>query len=285
MKVVLVYNAKSGSIGDVDIIRHTFKNASIDIKAWIELDDNIEKNLQPFIQADDNIAVIGGDGTISTIAGLLANTKAVLIPLPGGTLNHFTKDLGISQSLDEALKNSKLVKPQQIDVAKVNDKIFINNSSIGLYSTSLKIRKAFEGNVGKLPATVIASIWAFIRFRTYIVEVDNETYHSPFIFIGNNRYDFKLPSSIERKELNKGNLTVFIANTTSRRRLFAIAFHALIGKSRYKDEFRILYKSSVTVKTHRTKVHVSCDGEITNMNTPLHYKIEPLSLWVISGTK
>src|SRR4051794_24399766 len=47
----------------------------------------------------DVIVSGGGDGTISAVAGALAETGKTLGVLPLGTLNHFAKDLGIPLEL------------------------------------------------------------------------------------------------------------------------------------------------------------------------------------------
>src|SRR5215212_852119 len=51
----------------------------------------------------DGVVVGGGDGTINTVAGVLAGTGIPLGLLPLGTLNHFAKDLGIPLDLDGAV--------------------------------------------------------------------------------------------------------------------------------------------------------------------------------------
>ena len=50
------------------------------------------------------LLVAGGDGTIATAAATLVDTPAELAVLPGGTLNHFARDLGISTVAAEAVE-------------------------------------------------------------------------------------------------------------------------------------------------------------------------------------
>src|SRR5689334_22179215 len=50
------------------------------------------------------ILVSGGDGTIATAASELLNSETELAILPGGTLNHFARDLGVSTEAAEALE-------------------------------------------------------------------------------------------------------------------------------------------------------------------------------------
>jgi len=79
----------------------------------------------------------------------MKDTEAVLMPLPGGTLNHFTKDLGVPQSLPDAMEYFKAAKKVKIDTGQVCNKTFINNSSIGIYPDSLMDRNEHKKKYGK----------------------------------------------------------------------------------------------------------------------------------------
>ena len=48
-------------------------------------------------------------------------------------LNHFAKDLGLPLELNDAATVITTGEQRAIDVAEVNGRVFINNSSIGLY--------------------------------------------------------------------------------------------------------------------------------------------------------
>lgn len=281
MKIVLVYNPKSGSSLSASILRRRCQAAGIEIKKLIAIKDGFESKLAPFIEKGDIIGVIGGDGTISAVAGLVAETRATLLPLPGGTLNHFTKDLGIAQDIDEALRRAVGAKPRLIDVGCVNDTIFINNSSLGVYPASLLTREEFENRVGKWPAAMAASLRALVRMKTYNVIVSGHTFTTPFIFVGNNHYRLDKIGGTERKHLDKGVLTVYIVKTRSRRMLLKIALFALIGKAEQLPDFEIFHPKRLTIDTKRPTVSVSHDGEVSKMTTPLDYEIKKKALRVL----
>ncbi len=84
----------------------------------------------------------GGDGTVSAVASVVCKTDKTLGVLPLGTLNNFSKDLGIPQNIEDAVKIIAGNKVKTIDVGEVNGRIFINNSSIGLYPHIVKRREA-----------------------------------------------------------------------------------------------------------------------------------------------
>lgn len=282
MKIILVYNPKSGSALRKSELRQKFAAAAIDIDEFIAIEKGFEKYLSPYIAEGRNIGVIGGDGTISAVAGLVANTNATLIPLPGGTLNHFTKDLGVPQDIDDALAHLKKRHPRTVDIASINEKMFINNSSIGLYPASLRDREEIEPHLGKWPAAVAASLRALVHFKTYHVTIGDTFVTTPFIFVGNNRYSLDSPGGTERSSLTEGILTVYIAKTQSRFTLLKIALFALVGKSNQVTEFEEFYPKTLTIETKRRHLSVSHDGEVSKLAPPLTYSIHIKALRILA---
>src|SRR5688572_16239962 len=63
------------------------------------------------------ILVSGGDGTIASAADALAGTECELAVLPGGTLNHFARDLGLPRDdLGACLEIAATGEARSIDV-------------------------------------------------------------------------------------------------------------------------------------------------------------------------
>ena len=85
---------------------------------------------------EDGIAIVvagGGDGTVNAVASHLAGSDIALGVLPLGTLNHFAKDARIPLELEAAVRTIATGRRVPMDAAEVNGRLFINNSSIGLY--------------------------------------------------------------------------------------------------------------------------------------------------------
>ncbi|MDN5274395.1 MAG: uncharacterized protein JWP06_296 [Candidatus Saccharibacteria bacterium] len=274
MKVVVVYNPKSGGGLTRSELRALFNKYDLTIDTFVPIDDKMSRKLAPFIKKKATIVAVGGDGTLSGVAGLIAGTPAVFAPLPGGTLNHFTKDLGISQDIEEAVARLSHAKIQEIDVARVNGTVFINNSSIGLYPSSLRMRDRFEQYLGKWLAALISSIRTLVRFRTYNVTIGDETFRTPFVFVGNNIYSLEGLGGVTRNRLNKGVLSVFIARTSSRLVLFKIVLFALIGQMHLLDEFDERKTTRLSIVSKRKRLSVSRDGEVMHLKPPLTYEIQ-----------
>jgi diacylglycerol kinase family enzyme len=176
--------------------------------------------------------------------------------------------------MDKAIARLKSATVHGVDVVNVNGEIFINNSSIGLYPSSLRFRNKFEKYLGKWLAAIIASIRAFVRLRTYNVTIDDETFRTPFVFVGNNQYQLDGVGGATRESLDKGDMSVFIARTSSHWALFKIALFALIGKARVLDEFDERKTKKLVIESRRKRLSVSHDGEVSRVKSPLVYEIK-----------
>lgn len=284
MNVTLVYNSKSGKGFSAEELRARFKKHGITIDRMLRFSDEIKAELQTYSKSGGIIAVVGGDGTMSSVANVIAGNKATMMPLPGGTLNHFTKDLGISQDLDEALSQAVKSRPKRIDVARVNGKIFLNNSSIGLYPFAVHVRSHFEDVLGKWPAAAIGSLRALLRYRLYSVTIDSETIKTPFIFVGNNDYHLESLNSAGRRKLTGGVLSVYVLKTQSVWQLFKVLLQFMVGRLKYSPDAKIWQTKRLTIQSKGAKIRVTRDGEQEKLTTPLEYIIEPESLIVIGSS-
>ena len=261
------------------------------IKANVHLASNGEELLditRRAVQGDAQIIVAGGgDGTISTVASLLVGTNKTLGVLPLGTLNHFAKDLRIPPDIEEAIRVIAHGYSITVDVGTVNERFFINNSSIGLYPEIVHHRERHQRRgLSKWTAFVYATLLVLRRFRLLNVRLlaDEKSiaHRTPFVFIGNNEYKTNLLEVGKRDSLSDGQLSLYIAPLTRRWHLFRFILRALFDRLSDEKDFEVITTGEVWVETRRKRrLRVAMDGEITIMDVPLHYRIHPGALRVI----
>jgi len=232
------------------------------------------------------IVAAGGDGTVSAVAGALAETDKSLGVLPLGTLNHFAKDLKIPLDINEAIETVTSGQTIRVDAAEVNGHLFINNSSFGLYPEVVHGRELHERlGHGKWNSLLRSAIRVFQRYPVFVVRIDSNDERivtsTPFVFIGNNEYEIEGLNIGKRQALNKGKLAVYTTRRTGRLSLFRIAIRALFGRLRQEKDFVNFLTDEVTIETPRRLVRVAMDGEVAMLETPLRYRIVPDALRVI----
>ncbi|HEX5097219.1 MAG TPA: diacylglycerol kinase family protein, partial [Acidimicrobiia bacterium] len=175
------------------------------------------------------VAVAGGDGTIRCAAEVLANTDVALLPIPAGTHNHFAKALGIA-TLDDAILAAKTGHRAAIDVARVNGKLFVNNSSLGTYPGVVAEREQHEGRMPKPLANVIAVFHQLRAGRRLTVDIDGRPRRAWLVFVGNGAYGENLVDITTRESLRDGVLDVRIVRADQRFARLRLIVDALRGR-------------------------------------------------------
>jgi YegS/Rv2252/BmrU family lipid kinase len=230
----------------------------------------------------------GGDGTISAVGAALTGTGITLGVLPMGTLNHFAKDMHIPLELDDALIAIAAGNVTKIDVGNVNDRIFLNNSSLGLYPDVVRDRERKQRRLGW--GKWRAFLWAVARVlrRNSSIDVrltiDNRAVSRkvPFIFIGNNEYVMEGFSIGERRSLDEGYLGLYMARHSGRLGLLKLAVLMLLGRLRQAQDFDAVAVEEIEIVSRKKQFRVAIDGEVTMMDMPLRYRIMPNALSVIA---
>ncbi|MES3039508.1 MAG: YegS/Rv2252/BmrU family lipid kinase [Bdellovibrionota bacterium] len=293
-EIAVLINETGGSFKKTeDLTWNTIKsNCESDTKnilLWRGPPDEMSKIATQLIkQKIKRLVIGGGDGTISSVANKIAGTDVELGILPLGTLNHFAKDNGIPLVMDQAINLAINGNSKKVDVAKVNDEVFLNNSSIGLYPRITKVRnhKIEKLGMGKLFSLILAAWQIVSRMHLYKISINVdgkiENRKASFVFVGNNEYTFALWELGKRKSLTQGSLSIYLGNQSTRWALFALALRGLFNRLDQAKDFKSYKAESLTLNTkHRKQLLVSLDGEVKNLQTPLNYQIYPQHLRVV----
>ena len=243
--------------------------------------DNVKKGVELIIAA-------GGDGTMGSVAGELAGSKAVMGIMPLGTLNHFARDLGIRFDIAEAAKVIAQAKTRKVDIAEVNGHTFINNASIGLYPLMVMDRDGQRKRLGrsKRLAMLVASLRTMARFHSRRLTLSTDggeaKVDTPLLFVGNNDYQVALPSAGRREALDDGELCVMVMRSKSLPGFLAAIGRALIGIKRREEMVRVSGVKELKVDSPRSHLSVAMDGETVSLKPPLVFRIRPGALNVIA---
>jgi len=294
MTVIVLTNAQAGTSGQPQEERESeirqalsADGLSADVRSVPprQLPDAARRALG---ERPDAVVAAGGDGTLSSIAGVLAGSGMPMGVLPLGTLNHFAKDLNIPTDLKQAAGIIRAGLVRDIDVAAVNGRIFINNSSIGIYPHVVRERDEQWQRLGrgKWPAMISAGIGVFRRHPMLGVRIstntDSRASTTPFVFVGNNEYKLSLFSLGGRDRLDRGQLCLYIAHHTGRMGMLILALRALVGRLEQSRDFESLLVPEGWIESRRRSLLVSVDGEVAHMAPPLHYQILPKALRVLA---
>jgi len=234
----------------------------------------------------ETLVVGGGDGTITSGASAVVGREIPLGVLPLGTLNHFAKDLGIPLDLEEAVEVVLEGVVCKVDVGEVNGRIFLNNSSLGVYPAIVRLREKYRATGG---GKWIAVLWAgltVLRRRPFmavriVAEGEAIIRRTPLVLVGNNEYRMSGIQAGSRESLARGQLALYVLNAERRPGLLRLALQLLLKGAERVDEVDLITVEEATVETRRSRLQVAADGEVFSLQAPLSYRIRPGALRVL----
>lgn len=240
--------------------------------------DRMREGIRLFVAA-------GGDGTINSVIQPLIHTDAILGVIPAGTYNHFAKDLGIPLSWREALEVVVSGATRPIDTARINERFFVNNISMGLYPELVARREEKGRDYPRWKARLYAAFGTLQKFPHVAVTLDTEHHQEVIrthvLMISNNSYDLsRLGIEAPRLALEEGRLSVYWLPHMPRLSLTRFVAHYLAGRVREAPGFRSFRTSRIKVDSSKQHLHIGVDGEVVTMATPLLITIAPQSLSV-----
>ena len=288
--IAVILNSSSGqgeSAAAADQLRETFAAAGREARISLaEGGAKISGAMRRAVEEGcESLVAGGGDGTINAGAAAVLDRGIPLGVLPLGTLNHFAKDLGIPLDIEEAAKvvlDGVLCK---VDVGEVNGRIFLNNSSLGVYPAIVRLRERYRTRVG---GKWLAALWAaltvlrrnpFMAVRI-VVEENTIIRRTPLLLVANNEYRMVGLHAGARESLAQARLALYVLNAEQRPGLLRLAWQLLLRGGEQVKELDLLTVQEATVETKRSHVQVALDGEVAAMRSPLEYRIRPGALRV-----
>lgn len=298
MQILVLLNQSSGALASTedepmeDAVRIAFQATGIRPEIRSVPGDRMREEAAAAVERGvDAVVAGGGDGTINAVASALAGTPTPLGVLPLGTLNHFAKDLGLPLDLADAVRVIADGIIRRVDVGRVNDRIFLNNSSLGVYARALIGRDARRDlhGVKKWPAMIRAALRTFWRSPMVHLRLDTAektvNRKTPLVFIGNNHYPLDRLNIGTREQFDGGELSLYLARTNTRWGMLMIMIRAALGTLEQARDFDTEMVTGVTIETSRNHLPVAIDGEVVRLPTPLEYRIWPQALQVFVGPR
>ena len=291
--IEVIINAAGGSFiaeETEDSVRGAFSDAGLDVNIHLASSGYEVSKLAEKAASGDGKVIVGGggDGTLALVANAALTSGKTFGILPLGTRNHFSKDLGIPQDISGAVAVIATGQTRQVDVGEVNGRIFINNSSIGLYPRIVRHREAQQERLGrgKWYAAFLAAIRVFRRNPFYRVQfkLDGRSFirKVPFVFVGNNLYEMDIYNIGSRPKLDRGLLSVYFLHRGGRWGVLELLFRTVIGRLKQWRDFEEIETDSITINRRKKKILVALDGEVVIMEMPLEYRSVPRALTVLA---
>lgn len=260
--LVVVVNRQSGSSGRMQAeIQEHLPAAEVVAVDGEDVPDALERAAR----SGRVLGVAGGDGTVGTAAAAALAAGVPLAVLPGGTLNHFAAELGVSSVADvaAAIEQGCAVA---VDLGRVlpdsDDVVFVNTFAIGVYPELVRERELHERRFGKWPALLVATVRLLRRARPVQLEVDGEERRLWTLFVGNGHYHPAGFAPSWRDRLDDGTVDVRLVDATAPGARTRLALAVLTGRLGRSTTYEQRVVAELPVRPLQEGLTIALDGEV-----------------------
>ena len=151
---------------------------------------------------------------------------------------------------------------RRVDVGRANDRLFLNNVSLGVYARLVHRREQHRRRSDAFARLRALAIVASHR-EPIDITVDGEPVESRVVLVSNNSYTLEMLSIGERERLDEGRLHLYAPS----------------GLVRTNWEER--RGTQFTVDARSGRLRAAVDGEPETLATPIEFRVEPGALRVL----
>ena len=291
LRMLVVANPKSGSadlaavscalerhLGGADIAYHVHRLEKGEQIADV-VSDGVEKGM-------DVVVAVGGDGTVSGVADVLAETDVRMGIVPAGTGNTLARELGIPLDIDGAVR--LLVEGRstvRIDAGRVRDQVSVLNVGIGVSAFMMDRTNRRQKNRFGMSAYMWNGIKGLVGIQPhrFTLTVDGRRYsrRASEISVANSgaigKPAIRWGPDVD---LRDGKLDVCVVRARTVLEFARLFWHVLSRQQRRDPDIECLQAAQRVVIESRRSMPVQIDGEPAG-TTPVRIDILPGALQVI----
>ncbi len=230
----------------------------------------------------DCLGMAGGDGSQALVASVSIELGVPFVCISAGTRNHFAQDLGLDKN-DPAAGLTAFTEGhlRRVDYGTVNDRLFVNNVSLGVYATVVQQESYRDAKVETAAALLPDLLGATSEpFDLQFTTPDGTQVDGAFmILVSNNPYVSGLAlDSFQRRVMDSGALGVIAVDSATSAEAAALATRSALGLAGSDPHLHEFECSDFEVRSRAGTADAGVDGEALELPTPLRFKIHPQGL-------
>jgi diacylglycerol kinase family enzyme len=228
------------------------------------------------------IGMAGGDGSQALVATVAARRDIPHVCIPAGTRNHFALDLGLDRDdVVGALDAFTDGVERRIDLACVNDRVFVNNASLGVYAKVVQSEAYRDAKLvtwtDMLPDLLGPGAEA-IDLEFTLADGTNCN-DAPLVLVSNNPYELThLSGAGTRERIDTGMLGIVAARVQGSDISKLVALELVGQAGRYPG--LLSWSASEFEVRSGAPVEIGLDGEALVLEAPLRFASMPGALRV-----
>ncbi|RZS46756.1 diacylglycerol/lipid kinase family protein [Sphaerotilus mobilis] len=242
------------------------------------------------------VVAVGGDGTLNAVAQAAHAAGCAMGVVPQGTFNYFARTHGIPVDPSEAVHQLLRSTPVPVQVAGVNESVFLVNASLGLYPELLEDREAYKARFGRsrwvaFVAAGATLLRASARLRVHIeMGGRSRDVQTLTLFVGNNRLQLQQlgaePDDTVAGTPGDGSMGALMLRPIGTLPMLGLMLRGALGRlgeaagvERFEFQHMVVRP---TLPRGRRTVKVAFDGEVTTLRAPLAFRVLAKPLYLLA---
>ncbi len=246
-------------------------------------DDDLERLVRDAIcRGADCLGMAGGDGSQALVASIAVEHDLPFVCVCAGTRTHFALDLALDRDNTRASMYAFRDRVERrVDYATVNDRLFVNNVSLGVYAEIVQQESYRDAKVDTttrlLPALLGRRAEPFdLAFTS---PEGKEIDGAILVMVSNNPYVLGvLPDNAQRRSLTTGLLGVFAATTRTGAQAARLLTASSLGRRHRSPYWHEFTTPAFEVRARSGAAFAGVDGEALTLPTPLRFRAHPQGL-------
>ncbi|KAA9163604.1 diacylglycerol kinase [Amycolatopsis acidicola] len=225
----------------------------------------------------DVLGMAGGDGSQALVADVARRHGIPFVCVPAGTRNHFALDLGLDRDyVPAALDAFGTAYERRVDLATVDDRVFVNNASLGVYATVVQSPGYRDAKVAtiaqRLPELLgPEAVRPDLRFSR---PGRGEQPGADVVLVSNGVYRLDHINGFgTRERLDAGRLGIVTVTVDRARDVPALVSAELAGRLHEFHGYRAWTGTEFVVDSGQALVEIGVDGEALRLPPPLRFRI------------
>ncbi len=243
------------------------------------------------------VIAVGGDGSLNTVAQAAHAAGCAMGVIPYGTFNYFARTHGIPTEPAAALRLLLQARPTPVQVAAINDRVFLVNASLGVYPELLQDREAYKARFGRSRWVAFVAACATLlraqrRLRLHI-EMGSTVrdVQTLTLFVGNNRLQLQQfgaePNDTLAGTPGDGSMAAVMLRPIGTLSMVGLMLHGALGRLGEAAgvegfEFQHMVVKP-TLAPGRREVVVAFDGEVALMRAPIDIRVLDKPLYLLQA--
>lgn len=241
------------------------------------------------------VIAVGGDGSLNAVAQATHAVGCPMGVIPYGTFNYFARTHGIPTDPAAAARMLLDARALPVQVATINDRLFLVNASLGVYPELLQDREAYKARFGRSRWVAFMAAGATLlraqrRLRLHIEMGDTaRDVQTLTLFVANNRLQLQQlgadPPDTVPGTPGHGSMAALMLRPIGTLSMIGLMLRGAMGRlgeaaGVESVEFHHMVVKPMLVPGRRD-VMVAFDGEVARMRAPICFRVHEKPLYLL----